>query len=136
MLPLCGNLCWSVLRDNRLLKRDPTDECLPQHIGDFQLSSFWQASTVSMDARASWRHAQTLLSFVSFFNFSNQSVRTTKFWTVLTETLITEQGWNVTTISSEDGTVSPEQRWLPNRFNSKFGLVKWRRSICCRRNGD
>ena len=43
-------------------------------------------------------------------------MRTTKFWTVLTETLITEQGWNVTTISSEDGTVSPEQRWLPDRF--------------------
>ena len=40
---------------------------------------------------------------LSLLDFSNQSVRTTKFWTVLTETLITEQGWNVTTISSEDG---------------------------------
>ena len=78
-----------------------------------------QASTVAMDSRASWRHAQTLLSFVSFLHFSNQSMRTTKFWTVLTETLITEQGGNVTTISSEDGTVSPEQRWLPDRFNSQ-----------------
>ena len=30
-------------------------------------------------------------------------MRTSKFLTVLTETLITEQGWNVTTVSSEDG---------------------------------
>ena len=44
-------------------------------------------------------------------------MRTTKFWTVLTETLITEQGGNVTTVSSKDGTASPEQqvqRWLPD----------------------
>ena len=45
-------------------------------------------------------------------------MRTTKFWTVLTETLITKQGGNVTTISSEVGSVSPEQQvqgWLPDR---------------------
>ena len=45
-------------------------------------------------------------------------MQTTKFWTVLTETLITKQGGNVTTISSEDGSVSPEQQvqgWLPDR---------------------
>ena len=40
---------------------------------------------------------------LSLLDFSNQSMWTTKLWTVLTETLITEQGWNVTTISSEDG---------------------------------
>ena len=45
-------------------------------------------------------------------------MRTTKFWTVLTEKLITKQGGNVTTMSSEDGSVSPEQQvqgWLPDR---------------------
>ena len=30
-----------------------------------------------------------------------------------------EEGGNVTTISFEDGTVSPEERWLPDRFNSQ-----------------
>ena len=57
-------------------------------------------------------------------------MRTTKFWTVLTEKLITKQGGNVTTMSSEDGSVSPEQQvqgWLrdrasPGRCNSQISV--------------